>query len=48
MTYHFGVHHDTPKKDKIEKIVKKVDAFIRNHPGVHEETIFVKFDQIPI
>ena len=44
VTFHLGVQHDTPKQ-KIEEIVKKVDAFIRNHPGVHEETIFVKFDQ---
>ncbi len=44
VTFHLGVQHNTPKQ-KIEEIVKKVDAFIRNHPGVHEETIFVKFDQ---
>ena len=44
VTFHLGVHHDTPKQ-KIQEVVEKVDSFIRNHPGVHQETIFVKFDQ---
>lgn len=47
VTFHLGVHHDTPKQ-KIRDIVKKVDTFIRNHPGVHEESIFVKFDQFDV
>lgn len=47
VTFHLGVHHDTPKQ-KIHTIVQQVDTFIRNHPGVHEETIFVKFDQFDV
>lgn len=47
VTFHLGIHHDTPKQ-KIRDIVAKVDTFIRNHPGVHEESIFVKFDQFDV
>lgn len=47
VTFHFGLHHDTPKQ-KIHDIIDKVDQFIRNHPGVHEDTIFVKLDQFDV
>ncbi len=46
-TFHLGLQIDTPQQ-KIQEVVKKVDTFIRNHPGVHEETIFVKFDQFDV
>lgn len=36
--------YDTPK-EKIKKVADKIDSYLREHPGVHQETIFVKFDQ---
>ena len=46
-TFHLGLQHDTSRQ-KIQDVARKVDVFIRNHPGVHEETIFVKFDQFDV
>ena len=47
VTFHLGVQHDTPKQ-QIQEVVQKIESFIRNHPGVHEETILVKFDQFDV
>lgn len=42
--FHLGIQHDTPKH-KIESVVSQIESFIKSHPGVHEESILVKFDQ---
>lgn len=35
---------DTPI-DQVKAVVKQMEYYLRNHPGVHQETIFVKFDE---
>lgn len=44
ITFSLGVNYDTPK-DKLEKTVKRIEQLLRNHEGVHQDTIFVTFDQ---
>ncbi|MCJ7840124.1 mechanosensitive ion channel family protein [Lederbergia sp. NSJ-179] len=36
-------HHTS--REKVEKTTRKMEELLRNHPGVHPETIFVKFDE---
>lgn len=44
ITFQLRVTHDTPKEN-LKNIVSNIESLLRNHPGVHPETIFVKFDQ---
>nr|WP_316252536.1 mechanosensitive ion channel family protein [Bacillus aquiflavi] len=44
ISFHLGLTYDTPK-EKIEKIVRRIEELLRSHPDIHQETIFVKFDQ---
>lgn len=37
------VAYDTPKEN-LQNVVRKIDSYLRNHPDIHPETIFVKFD----
>lgn len=43
ITFDIHVANSTPK-DTLKSAVKQIDELIRNHPGVHPETIFVKFN----
>lgn len=38
------ITYDTPT-DKIKSVVQQINDLLRNHPGVHQETIFVTFDE---
>lgn len=38
-----GVTYSTPK-DKLEKCIKRIEKMLQEHPDVHKDTIFVKFD----
>lgn len=42
--FYLGVKQDTPPEN-LERAVRRIDEFLRNHPDVHQETIFVKFDR---
>ena len=44
ITFHLGLTYDTPK-DKIEHVVKEIRQLLRNHPDIHQETIFVNLEQ---
>ncbi|ODA39557.1 mechanosensitive ion channel family protein [Desulfosporosinus sp. BG] len=42
--FNLGVTYNTPRF-KLEHVIKRIDELLRNHNGVHQETIMVKFDQ---
>lgn len=43
VTFTIRVSHDTPK-EKLEKVVSEMEKAVKNHPDVHPETIFVRFE----
>lgn len=43
INFNLGVTYST-SKDKLEKCVKQIEEMLRNDPGIHDETIFVRFD----
>ena len=43
ITFTLRITYDTPR-EKIEKCVRGIREMLRNHPGIHQETIFVFFD----
>lgn len=43
ITFMLGVNYNTPR-EKIEKCVTDIREMLRNHPDIHQETIFVNFD----
>lgn len=43
ITFHLGVTLDTPK-NKLQSCIKEIDQLLKNHPEIHQETIFVHFD----
>lgn len=43
ITFMLGVNYSTPR-EKIEKCVTDIREMLRNHPDIHQETIFVNFD----
>lgn len=44
ITFTLELSHEAPK-EKIETVVRRIEELLRNHPDIHQETIFVKFDQ---
>lgn len=44
ITFNLGVAYTTPK-EKLERCVQKIRDMLYNHPEIHKETIFVRFDQ---
>ncbi len=44
ITFHLGVPYTTPR-EKLKKCVEQIRAMLENHPEIHQETIFVRFDQ---
>lgn len=44
ITFQLRVMHNTPK-ETLQAVVEKIEEYLKNHKGVHKETIFVKFDQ---
>lgn len=44
ITFQLGVAYDTPK-DKLERTISQIETMLKNHPGIHPDTIFVTFDQ---
>jgi len=44
ITIQLGVAYDTPK-DKLERTISQIETMLKNHPGIHPDTIFVTFDQ---
>lgn len=44
VTFHLGVTYDTPRV-KLKNCVEKIKDLLENHPEIHKETIFVKFDR---
>lgn len=43
ITFHLSLAYDTPK-EKIEHVVQKIRDLLRNHPEIHQETIFVNVE----
>ncbi|MEW5920016.1 MAG: mechanosensitive ion channel family protein [Bacillota bacterium] len=44
VSFHLGVSYTTPVA-KLKKCVQQIRELLENHPGVHKETIFVRFDR---
>lgn len=44
ITFNIRILYDTPQ-EKIKHVVKRIDTLLKEHEGVHPETIFVNFDQ---
>ncbi|AHF06278.1 mechanosensitive ion channel family protein [Desulfitobacterium metallireducens] len=44
ISFRLGVTYDTPK-NKLERIVRKINDLLKNHEDIHPETIIVAFDQ---
>ncbi len=43
ISFNLGVTYSTPA-EKLRSCVKKIKAMLDNHPEIHKETIFVRFD----
>lgn len=43
ITFHLSLTYDTPK-EKIEQVVQSIRDLLRNHPEIHQETIFVNVE----
>lgn len=44
ITFNLRVTYDTPK-DKLEKVIARIEQLLQNHAAIHPETIFVTFDK---
>ncbi len=44
ITFNLGVTYTTPR-DKLIKCLENIRNMLKNHPAIHQETIFVRFDQ---
>ena len=44
ITFNLKVTLDTPK-EKLENVVQRIEAVLKDHPGVHPDTIYVTFDK---
>ncbi|HLR71363.1 MAG TPA: mechanosensitive ion channel family protein [Pseudogracilibacillus sp.] len=44
ITFNLRLTYDTPK-EKIENVVREIKDLLKDHPGIHQETIFVNVDQ---
>lgn len=43
VTFNLGVTYTTPK-DKLEKCIAKIKVMLEEHPEIHKQTIFVRFN----
>lgn len=41
--FELGVTFDTPR-ETLQRTIQRIEEMLQNHPGIHPETIFVKFD----
>ncbi|HLR79279.1 MAG TPA: mechanosensitive ion channel family protein [Bacillota bacterium] len=44
VTFNLRLTYDTPAK-RVKEVVDEIEDLLKSHPGVHQETIFVTFDQ---
>lgn len=44
ITFQLRVAHDTPK-EHLNNVVNRIEAILKEHPEIHQETIHVRFDQ---
>lgn len=44
VTFHLGVTYGTPRAS-LKKCVEEIRGYLENHPEVHKDTIFVRFDR---
>ena len=44
VTFNLGVANTTPKEN-LEKCIEKIRNMLENHPGVHKDTIFARFEK---
>lgn len=44
ITFRLPISYETPR-ETLEKIVRDIKAYLENHPDIHQETIFVTFDE---
>ncbi|AZV45581.1 mechanosensitive ion channel family protein [Peribacillus asahii] len=47
VTFRPELKYDTPRH-KVKNVLEKIEFELRNHPGVHQETILVKLEQLHI
>lgn len=47
ITFELPIDFGTPK-EKLESVVREIDDYVRNHPGIHPETIIIRFNQYTI
>lgn len=45
ITFRMGVSHTTPRH-KLDVSVRRIRSMLKNHPEIHQETLFVHFDEI--
>lgn len=43
ISFHLGVTYSTTR-EQMQNCVKNIQEMLENHPGIHKETIFVRFD----
>lgn len=44
INFELGVTYETPKAT-LEKVINRLENMLKEHPDIHQETIFVKFDE---
>lgn len=44
ITFNLGVTYSTPR-EKLKQCVERIRTMLETHPDIHQETIFVRFDQ---
>lgn len=44
INFELGVTYETPKAT-LKKVIKRLEKMLKEHPEIHQETIFVKFDE---
>ncbi|WP_068677400.1 mechanosensitive ion channel family protein [Oceanobacillus sp. Castelsardo] len=44
VTFNLSLSYETPR-EKVESVVNRIESLVKNHPEIHQETIFVKFDE---
>jgi len=44
VTFNLSLSYETPR-EKVESIVQRIESLLKNHPEIHQETIFVRFDE---
>ncbi|MCR1835728.1 mechanosensitive ion channel family protein [Oceanobacillus caeni] len=44
ITFNLSLDYET-SREKMESIIQRIENLLKNHPDIHQETIFVRFDE---